>query len=147
MAAPVTAKFGKMLVKLGDGADPEVFAAPCGLTSKSITFSKNLTEVDLPDCDDPDAETWLGRDVQNLSASISGDGILPAGAVETYWNAFKSPESINVEISIEYSTGTMLWEGAMHLESFEPNAEKGGRVQASISLQSDGELTGTWTAA
>ncbi|MAU22544.1 phage tail tube protein [Martelella sp. FLE1502] len=148
MAPPVTARFGKMLIKLGDGATPtEVFAAPCGLTSKSITFSKNLSEVDLPDCNDPDAATWLGRDVQNLSASVSGDGVLPADAVETWWNAFKAVESINVEISIEYSTGTMLWEGAVHLESFEPSAEKGGRVQASISMQSDGALTGTWTAA
>lgn len=148
MAPPETARFGKMLIKLGDGGTPtEVFAAPCGLTSKSIQFSKNLSEVDLPDCNDPDAATWLGRDVQNLSASVSGDGVLPADAVETWWNAFKSVDSINVEISIEYSTGTMLWEGAMHVENFEPNAEKGGRVQSGIAMQSDGEMTGTWTAA
>lgn len=148
MAPPVTARFGKMLIKLGDGATPtEAFAAPCGLTSKSITFSKNLNEVDIPDCDDPDAAAWLGRDVQNLSASISGDGVLAAGSIETWWDAFKNTDSINVEVSIEFSTGTMLWEGAMHLESFEPNAENGGRVQASIGMQSDGEMTGTWTAA
>ena len=148
MAPPVTARFGKMLIKLGDGATPtEVFAAPCGLTSKSITFSKNLSEVDLPDCDDPDAATWLGRDAQSLSAAVSGDGVLPASAIQTWWDAFKSTSPINVEISIEYSTGTMLWEGAMHVENFEPNAERSGRVQAGIGMQSDGEMTGTWTAA
>lgn len=145
MAKPVTARFGKMLIKLGDGAEPEVFAAPCGLTTKSLTLSKNLNEVDIPDCDDPDAASWVGRDVQNLTASISGDGVLAAEAIPTWDSAFKDTYSVNVEISIEFETGTLLYEGAMHLESFEISAESGGRVQVSISMQSDGEIASTWT--
>ena len=70
MAQPVTAKFGKMQVFLGDEATPIVYAAPCGLTTKNLTISKNLQEINIPDCDDPDAPVWLGRDVQNLSATI-----------------------------------------------------------------------------
>ena len=54
------------------------YAAPCGFTSKNVTISKNLAEVSIPDCDDPDAPIWLGRDVQSQSCVISGDGVAAA---------------------------------------------------------------------
>src|SRR5690606_5463030 len=60
MAQPTTARFGKFKVMLGDGGSPMTYAAPCGFTSKSLTLTKNLTEVNLPDCDDPDSVAWVG---------------------------------------------------------------------------------------
>ena len=57
---------------------PVTYAAPCGFTSKSFTLSKNLQEIDIPNCDDPDAVAWIGRDAQNLSATIAGDGVAAA---------------------------------------------------------------------
>ncbi|KFI24513.1 hypothetical protein CG51_17910 [Haematobacter missouriensis] len=147
MARPVTAKFGKMKIEIGDGEDPEVFAAPCGFTSKALTLSKNLSEVSIPDCDDPDAPLWLGRDVQSLTASVTGDGVLAAESIETWQEFFDSTDSRTVRISIEFSTGTMQWVGLMHLETLNPSAESGGRIQMSVSMQSDGEMVGTWTAA
>ena len=87
MTQPVTAKFGKMLIELGDDATPTVYAAPCGFTSKGVTISKNLQEVNIPDCDDPDAPTWVGRDVLSQSATITGDGVAAAESVPDWDDA------------------------------------------------------------
>lgn len=143
MAAPTTAKFGKFRVMLGDGASPEAFAVPCGFTSKSLTLTKNLAEVNLPDCDDPDAVAWLGRDAASLSMSISGEGVLASESVETWLDAFDDADSINVRVEIEFPAKTIVWNGRMHISTFTPAGEQGGRVTASVEMQSDGEMVRT----
>lgn len=143
MAQPSTARFGKFKVMLGDGSSPEVFTAPCGFTSKSLTLTKNLTEVNIPDCDDPDAVAWVGRDAESLSASISGEGVLAAESVEDWLDAWENVDSINVKVEIEFPAKTITWTGRMHVATFTPSAEQGGRVTATVEMQSDGELVRT----
>lgn len=143
MAQPTTARFGKFKVKLGNGATPEVFSVPCGFTSKSLTLTKNLTEVNLPDCDDPDAVAWVGRDAESLSASISGEGVLAAESVETWLDAWENVDSISVEVDVEFPAKTLRWVGKMHIATLNPSAEQGGRVTMSVEMQSDGELVRT----
>lgn len=138
MAQPTTARPGKMRILLGDGEDPEAFAAPCGLTTKGLTIQKNLSEVDIPDCDDPDAPFWLARDVTNLSISISGEGVLAAESEAIWIAAAYSTEAVNAKVEIEFSTGIRTFSGAFHVDNFGINANQGQRVSASISLQSDG---------
>lgn len=145
MAQPTTARFGKFKIELGDGATPEVFSAPCGFTSKSLTLMKNLQEVNIPDCADPDAVAWVGRDAASLSASVSGEGVLASESVETWLDAFEDTESVNVRITITFATKVVQWVGKMHLSTFTPSADQGGRVTASVEMQSDGELVRTVT--
>lgn len=140
MAQATTARFGKFRVMLSDGGSPETFASPCGFTSKSLTLTKNLTEVSIPDCDDPDAVSWQGRDATSLSMSISGEGVLASESVETWLDAWESVESISVRVEIEFPAKTIVWTGRMHVASFESSAEQGGRVTASVEMSSDGEL-------
>jgi predicted secreted protein len=145
MAPPITARFGKFRVLLGNSAVPIVYAAPCGFTSKSLALNKSLSEVAIPDCDDPDAPINLGRDVENISASVSGEGVLAASAVITWLAAYEKTDSVPVKVEIEFSTGVVTWTGKMHIESLELGAEIGGRVTISVSLQSDGQLVRTTT--
>jgi predicted secreted protein len=140
MAPPVTARFGKFQVKLGSGSAPIVYAAPCGFTSKSLNLNKSLSEVAIPDCDDPDKPITMGRDVESTSASIEGEGVLAAAAVTTWLDAYESTESVPVQVEIEFSTGTVTWTGYMHIETLELGAEQGGRVTINVTMQSDGEL-------
>lgn len=146
---PVTAKAGAFTVSLSNGATPAVFAAPCGFTSKSLALSKNLSEISIPDCDDPDAPDWLGRDVQSLSASVSGEGVLAASAIPAWLAAYESTDSVEVEVEVEitFSAGVLKYLGRMHVESLTIGAERGQRCTISVSMQSDGEMVGTWTAA
>lgn len=144
MTQPVTARFGKFRVLL-DLAGTGTYTAPCGFTSKSMTLNKSLSEVSLPDCDDPDAPIVLGRDVESISSSISGEGVLAASAVETWLDAYESTDSVAVKVEVEFSSGTVTWTGNMHVESLEIGAEQGGRVTLNVSMQSDGALVRTDT--
>ncbi|WP_296584226.1 phage tail tube protein [Xanthobacter sp.] len=143
MAQPTTARFGKFRIKLETAPGSGIFAAPCGFTSKSLTLTKNLTEVNLPDCEDPDAVAWVGRDAESLSASVSGEGVLAAESVETWLDAWESVDSIGVMLEIEFPAKTVTWAGKMHIATLNPSSEQGGRVTMSTEMQSDGELVRT----
>lgn len=147
MAPPVTARFGKFRVLLGNSAVPIVYSSPCGFTSKSLSLEKSLSEVAIPDCDDPDRPMALGRDVESTSASIEGEGVLAASSVLTWLDAYDSTDSVPVKVEVEFSSGTVTFTGNMHVESLELGAEQGGRVTLNVSMQSDGELVRTDTFA
>lgn len=145
MAQPNTARFGKFIVSLESADSPSVFVAPCGFTSKSLVMGKNLSEISIPDCNDPDLPIWLGRDVQTNTASITGEGVLAAESVPRWLAAYESTESVECQVEVQFSTGTLTFQGHFHLENWTLGAEQGGRVTANVSMQSDGEITGTWT--
>lgn len=142
---PITARPGKMRILLGDGGSPETFSAPCGLTSRSFSPTKNFGESTVPDCDDPDAPYWIGRDVQSMSASVSGEGVLAAEAAETWMDATFSTESVNVQIEIEFTTGVWSFSGAFHVTA-SITANQGEKVSVSVSMESDGAVVPLWTS-
>lgn len=147
MALPNTRKFGQFKVYLGNGATPEVFAVPCGFTEKSLSITKELVDTTVPDCDDPDAAAWLGRDVRTLSGEISGSGVMAMESLGT-WRAFALstlPKNVRVEISGTGAQGGGYFTGSWHLTSFDISANLGEKVELSISMQSDGALA--WVAA
>lgn len=142
MAKPQTVRFGRFFVRLSDGNSPAQFVAPCAFTSKSFSRSKSLGEVTVPDCDDPDAPAWTERDVQTMSATISGEGVLAKGDVPTWEDALNSVESVEVEIELEYPGGDSdIYTGRFHMESLEISGTLGERVTISATMQSDGEIT------
>lgn len=143
MTLPTTLKFGKFKIEIGDGATPEVFTAPCGFTQKSFNRTKALNEVQIPDCDDPDAPVVTARDVASISWSVAGQGVL-AGESLAMWDAFfNSTTSRNIKITEQFASpiGDIVWTGKAHLESFEKSGQVGQRVTANVSLQGDGALT------
>ena len=105
-----------------------------------MTLSKNLEEVNIPDCDDPDKIDWIGRDATSLSMSISGEGVLAEESVEDWLDAVESTDSVPVKVELEFPTKTITWTGYMQVESMESGAANGGRATNNISMQSDGEM-------
>lgn len=140
MAQPVTIKGGKVrvLLDLGGGGG---YVAPCGFTNRSLTLSKALNEFSVPDCDDPDAVDWLGRDATSLSMLVSGEGVLASESVEDWLDAWGSVDSIPAKVEIEFPSKTITYTGAMHVETVEIGANNGQRATANISMQSDGIMT------
>ena len=143
MAKPTTTRGGKIRVMLGNDASPQVFSAPCGLSQRSITLSKGLNEVQIPDCDNPDEVTWTGRDASSLSIAISGEGVLASESIETWVEAWEDVESVDVRVEVEFPVTTYIWTGKMHVETLEIGANNGERATISISMQSDGEMVRT----
>lgn len=140
MAVATTIKGGKVSVKLESRDSPNVYYAPCGFTSRSVSLNKALNEFQLPDCDDPDTIDWLGRDAVSLSMSINGEGVLAEESVETWLDAWEDVASVGVTIEWVFPTKTISWVGSMHVENFEITAQNAQRVTATVSLQSDGEM-------
>lgn len=140
MAQPVRIKGGKVRVLLSTADSPNDYTAPCGFTSRSITFNKGLNEYALPDCDDPDAVNWQGRDATSLSISVSGEGVLASASVETWFDAWDDVESTGVKIEMEFPSKTITWTGFMHVENITSDAPNGQTVTMNVSLQSDGEM-------
>jgi hypothetical protein len=140
MAQATTIKSGKFRVLLGSGSAPIVYAAPCGFTQRSLTLTKGLEEVNIPDCDDPDKIDWLGRDATSLSMSVSGEGVLAAESAEDWFDAFDSLEPTPVKIELEFPLNTITWTGYMHIETLESGAANAQRATLNVSMQSDGEM-------
>lgn len=147
MAAATTIRGGKVRILLGEGTSPIVYTAPCGFTSRSVTFNKGLEEVNIPDCDDPDKIDWVGRDATSLSISVSGEGVLAYESVDTWDAAFINLDSVPARIEIEWPLKTVVWTGKLHVESLEIGATNAQRVTLNVSMQSDGEFVRTETPA
>lgn len=142
MAQPTTILGGKVRVLL-DLAGSGSYTAPCGFSSRSVTFNKGLEEVSLGDCDDPDTVNWLGRDAVSLSMSVSGEGVLATESAETWLDAWESVSSVPAKIEIEMPSTTVTYTGSMHVETLEMGATNGRRVTNNVSMQSDGEMVRT----
>lgn len=130
-----------------DTAAAIIYSAPCGLTTKNLQITKNLQEVDIPDCDDPDAPSWIARDVQNLSITISGDGVAAAESVPDWNDAAISTASIPMKVEIEFTTGMKTFTGDFIVDQLTFGAEQGGRVTLGFNAQSDGQVQDVWTPA
>lgn len=139
MAQATTTKGGNIFVKLGSGS-PLVYTAPCGFSSRSLTLEKNLEEVQIPDCDDPNKVDWMGRDATSLSMSVSGEGVLAEESVRDWLLALESIESVPVMIDIVFPAFTLTWTGLMQIESLEIEAPNKQRCTLNVSMQSDGEM-------
>lgn len=140
MAQPTTIKGGKIRVLLGNKATPIEYGSKCGFTQRSITLSKSLEEVNIPDCDDPDKVDWVGRDATSLSMAIGGEGVLASESVDDWLDAFESVESVPVKVEWEFPAKTITWTGHMHVENMEVGANNGQRATNNVSMQSDGEM-------
>ncbi len=149
MAKPITSRASQLLIKLGDGATPELFTAPCGLNTKGINFSKEMNDTPVPDCDDPDAPAWTERAVTTLSAQVSGDGILSMADLDTWWefNTSTISRSAQVIIAVDAPNASLggQWEGKFLMSSFNVTGEQGNKVQIAVDMLSDGEIV--WVPA
>lgn len=140
-----TFRFSGLRVLLGDGADPETFAAPCGFTERSLSLSKEMGESNVPDCTSEDAASWVERDIVSKSGSISGTGMLDATALATWQEFFAEDTSKNTRVELwRLGVKTGHYIGAFHMETFEISATKGERVTVNVAMSSDGAVL--WVA-
>jgi len=136
MAKATTVRYGQFLIQVGDGASPEVFADPCGLTSKGFNRTAEMNDTNVPDCDNPDAPSWLERDVVSMSGEMTGSGVLATESVDTWDEWFESGASRNVRVK----AGTREWRGLAKLSAFNITAERGQRVNIEVTIVSDGPI-------
>jgi predicted secreted protein len=147
MALADTIRGNQILINVGDGADPEVFAHPCLInTSRGISFTTQNNQVIIPDCSNPSDPAWTQTIKESMSAAINGAGTLNVPDVETYFNWLKSPNSKNVQAVVGTVSPVLggYFAAAFDLTEFEITGDRGGLAEVSLSMASNGVVT--WTA-
>jgi TP901-1 family phage major tail protein len=133
----MTAQRGRdLLIRCGDGADPEVFTSVAGLRATTLAF--NAQAVDITNADS--ADMWrelLAGGVK--SATISGSGVFKdAGSDAALRTAFFDAVIGNFQIVIP-SFGTVT--GPFKITALQYDGPYDGEIKISLSLASAGALT------
>jgi TP901-1 family phage major tail protein len=131
-----------LLVKIGDGASPEVFSNLCGLNSKALTINNSSIDVTTPDCSTPGGALWTETLNGLKNVTVTGDGFFEDSASETRMNtvAMAADNSCNFTVTVP-AFGT--YAGAFRIASLEFGGETEGGVTYSLSLESTGAVTFT----
>lgn len=143
MAQPTVLVGTKLLILVGDGASPELFSQPCGLTTRGFDLTASTNTTLIPDCDDPEAPAWEAKDVNSLSAAVSGSGVMAIESFDTWNDWFMSAIGRNVQIKLDDSL-LGQWEGTFILTSLKYGGQRGQKVTVDIALSNDGAVV--WNA-
>jgi TP901-1 family phage major tail protein len=136
----MTAQRGKdLLVKIGDGADPEVFTTVAGLRATTLAF--NAQSVDITNADSAGQWRELLDGGGVASASISGSGVFKDASSDAALRAaFFAQVLKNFQIVIP-SFGTVS--GPFKLTALQYDGPFDGELKLSLTLASAGALTFT----
>lgn len=148
MALVKTIDGAKILIQVGDGATPEVFAHECLINAeRSFALKADGNDVTVPDCDNPTAPAWRQRVIDVLSATISGGGKLHTTSAETYFNWLTSGAAKNVRVKIDTTgeNGGGYFAGSFKLTAFSISGVRTDKANCEITLESDGVIA--WTDA
>jgi len=135
----MTAQRGRdLLLKIGDGADPESFTTVAGLKARTLAF--NAQAVDITNADSADGwRELLAGGIK--SASISGAGVFRDAASDAALRAaFFAGTAPNWQVVIP-SFGTV--QGAFKLTALQYDGPHDGEVKISLALASAGALAFT----
>lgn len=149
MAAVPRVTGSKLLIQIGNGGTPtETFAHDCLInTSRGIQFTSDTQDFVMPDCTNPDDPSWKEVTKDGLQATVTGEGMLYAASVQSWFNWWKGSATKNcrVMLNLTGANGGGYWSGAFHLTSFEIKGDGNkDTAVASVSLVSSGALT--WTS-
>lgn len=143
MAAVNYTRGVKLVLKVGDGASPEVFTALCTVNAeRGVSFDGTFRDENVPDCNDPDLLAWVVREAESLSMGVTGGGMSHKNDVKRLWDWWKSGESKNAQVILDDDTpaNVILWEGGWKLTNFDLNGNRGEKVASTLTLASDGEI-------
>ena len=77
----------EILVMIGDGASPEVFAHDCMINgSRSFNRTATTTDQQIPNCTDPSKPPKTMRRTDSTDSTISGEGLLHSTSVLAWLN-------------------------------------------------------------
>lgn len=147
MAQAKTIRFAGQLLMLGDGAEPEVFAAPCGFTSLNLTVNIETNSTNVPDCADPDLPAWLESDEVSKQMVVGGTGVIDTDALQIWreWLLAGGEKNVRWFTTGAAADGGGYWQAPGILSTYEETGERGQRWQLNIGITLNGAPA--WTDA
>lgn len=133
----MAAQQGKaLLMKIGDGASPEVFTTIGGMRSNTLTMNDEM--VDVTNKDSSGARTILAQGGVN-SITVAGSGVFTDSASETTLKGkFNVSALTNYQFLVpDFGTFT----GSFMLTTLEYAGEYNGEVTYSFTFESSGAIT------
>ena len=142
-------EFDFALIKLGNGAEPEVFTVLCGLQDVAVNSSVESQSRYVPDCAKPGAVPNRKMRATGKSKTITGSGLTNKENVAK----FEASLGLNLNYEIEgyerdgTDAGKLLgtWSGAFMMTAANQNMQSQGDSSSEVTLESHGVVT--WTAA
>jgi len=141
MAQATSFKHDKVVVLLGNDADPIVYTAPCGFTEKSLSFEKEQATTAIPDCTDVGAADWEEHDPIARRVTISGNGVLAEESLATWIAAWESDEPVPAKAQLIGATNTITLTGLWLVNTLTIEGNKAaGRARISVEMASHGAV-------
>ena len=144
MAQPEHFNGAQILIKVGDGADPEVFTHPCLINStRAVQINTSVNEFVIPDCANPEDPAWLELEKDSTSVTVTGEGISDGASLLSYtqWAVGKDTKNLEVVIGANVTNGIKLT-GAFMLTEFQPGGgDRKEKSTSSLTLRSSGPVT------
>jgi predicted secreted protein len=129
-----------ILVKIGSGASPEVFATPTLInTSRSISFATSTETDQLIDLENQSAPAQTVRRVTSTDCKIDGEGMVNKGDVHEWLEWAQGGLIKNLQIT----DSTWTVEGPFVLTSFQITGERLKSSTCQITLEQAGAVTVT----
>jgi hypothetical protein len=131
----------RLLIRVGNGASPEVFSLFCTFNGdRAIQFDAASTdEMDI-DCDNPTAVAFTVTTVDSLSATVSGSGRVKAVDVPEFFEWYTSGEARNAQVEID-AVGGVQFDGQLLLLSWNVNGGETGSATADLTMKFTGPVT------
>jgi len=132
----MTAQRGRdLLIKIGDGADPEAFTTVAGLRATTLAFNSQAVDITNADSADMWRELMAGG---VKTATISGSGVFKDAASDAALRAaFFNAGVGNFQVAIP-GFGTVT--GPFKITALQYDGPYDGEVKISLSLASAGAL-------
>ena len=133
----MTAQRGRdLLIKIGDGASPEVFTTVAGLRATTLAFNSQAVDITNADSADMWRELMAGG---VKTATISGSGVFKDAASDAALRAMFFNAGVgNFQVAIP-GFGTVT--GPFKITALQYDGPHDGEVKISLSLASAGALT------
>jgi predicted secreted protein len=141
MALAETVKFSEMkiLLKATSGSS---YVAPCAMSSRSITFSNETTDVPVIDCEDEDLIAPIVREKTTRSCTIAGEGLVTKDSLKRWRQAEESNDPVDTKVVLagDLASAGGHWQGEFFVTSFNVSAERSGRATIAVEMLSTGAI-------
>lgn len=132
------------LIKIGDGATPEVFTVLCGIENVSINQVANTNDRFRRDCANPGLPAVRRSKTTSKQMDITGTGGIDKANLTTFQEALGVVKNYKVELYQADGTGPGVlmgtYPGAFNLTANNMSIDANGDSSAEISLASDGAI-------
>jgi hypothetical protein len=131
----------RLLIRVGNGASPEVFSLFCTFNGdRAIQFDAASTDEMDMDCDNPTAVAFTVTTVDSLSATVSGAGRVKAVDIPEFFDWYSSGAARNAQVEID-APGGVQFNGQLVLLSWNVTGGETGSATADLSMKFTGPVT------